>query len=221
MSNESLGLPSNVLKYLQDLSTIGEHPTLAQLRAATAPMEDAQMQISVEQGRFMQWLVGTLGAKRCLEVGTFTGYSALAVALALPTDGSLVACDLSAEWTDVGRPFWEAAGVASKIELKIGPAAETLRALLAGGQAASFDFAFVDADKVGYPEYAELCLELLRTGGVMAFDNAFLAGRVVEPEAEDEGAEAMHAMNAALFADSRVSVSLAPISDGLLLARKL
>ena len=221
MSNESLGLPPSVLTYLQDLSAIGEHPTLAELRTATAPMEDSQMQISVEQGRFMQWLVGTLAAKRCLEVGTFTGYSALAVALALPTDGRLVACDLSAEWTDVGKPFWEAAGVASKIELKIGPGAETLRGLLADGQANSFDFAFVDADKEGYPEYSELCFELLRTGGVMAFDNAFLGGRVVHPEQDDAGAIAMHAMSTALFADSRVSVSLAPISDGLLLARKL
>jgi predicted O-methyltransferase YrrM len=221
MSNESLGLPADVLQYLQSLSAAGEHPALAELRAVTAPMEDAQMQISVEQGRFMQWLVGALGATRCIEVGTFTGYSALAVALALPRDGRLVACDLSSEWTDVGRPFWEAAGVASKIELKIGPATESLRSLLVDGQAASFDFAFVDADKVGYPEYAELCLELLRTGGVMAFDNAFLAGRVVAPESEDEAAIAMHTMNAALFADTRVSVSLAPISDGLLLARKL
>jgi predicted O-methyltransferase YrrM len=221
MSNESMGLPTKVLTYLQGLSAEGEHPALADLRAATAPMEDAQMQISVEQGRFMHWLVGTLDAKRCIEVGTFTGYSALAVALALPADGSVLACDLSSEWTDVGRPFWESAGVASKIELKIGPAAETLRSLLLDGQAASFDFAFVDADKEGYPEYAELCLELLRTGGVMAFDNAFLGGRVVEPEDDDEGAVVMHTMNAALFADSRVSVSLAPISDGLLLARKL
>lgn len=221
MSNESLGLPADVLHYLQGLSAVGEHPALTELRAETAPMEDAQMQISVEQGRFMQWLVGTLGAKRCLEVGTFTGYSALAVALAMPTDGRLLACDLSAEWTEVGRPFWAAAGVDAKIELKIGPAAETLRALLVEGQAASFDFSFVDADKEGYPEYAELCLELLRTGGVMAFDNAFLGGRVVEPDPNDEGAVAMHSMNAALFADSRVSVSLAPISDGLLLARKL
>jgi predicted O-methyltransferase YrrM len=221
MSNESLGLPAEVLQYLQGLSAVGEHPALAALRKATAPMEDAQMQISIEQGRFMQWLVGTLGAKHCLEVGTFTGYSALAVALALPHDGKLVACDLSSEWTDIGRPFWEAAGVAAKIDLKIGPATETLRALLADGQAASFDFAFVDADKVGYPAYAELCLELLRTGGVMAFDNAFLGGRVVVPEADDEGAVAMHSMNAALFADARVTVSLAPISDGLLLARKL
>jgi predicted O-methyltransferase YrrM len=221
MSNESLGLPLHVLAYLQGLSAVGEHPALAELRVATAPMEDSQMQISVEQGRFMQWLVGTMAAKHCLEVGTFTGYSALAVALALPADGRLVACDLSSEWTDVGRPFWQAAGVDTKIELKIGPAAETLRGLLADGQAGSFDFAFVDADKEGYPEYAELCLELLRTGGVMAFDNAFLGGRVVRPEADDAGAIAMHAMNAALFEDARVSVSLAPISDGLLLARKL
>jgi len=221
MSRTTENLGDGLLDYLQGLSAQGEHPAQAGLREATAPMKDARMQISVEQARFMAWLVGSLGVTNAIEVGTFTGYSALSVALALPEDGNLVACDVSKKFTDVGIPFWEQAGVAHKIDLRLGQAADSLQALLAEGRAAQFDFAFVDADKAAYPNYVKLCSQLLRVGGVLALDNAFLGGRVAHPPEGDQSAKVMQRLNAELHDSAKYSTSLVPISDGLLLARKL
>ena len=220
MTRATSGLDESLLELLQQLSRIGEHPAQLALREVTAPMSQARMQISVEQGRFMQWIVRTLRARRCLEVGTFTGYSALTVALMLPADGRLIACDVSREWTSVGLPYWQQAGVAERIDLRLGPAADTLRTLIDDGQAGSFDFAFVDADKAAYPEYAELCLELLRPGGVLALDNAFLGGRVAAPPADDRAAQVMRPLLERLFESADLDTSLVPISDGLLVATK-
>ena len=178
----------------------------------------ARMQISVEQGLFMRMLVRTLAAERCLEVGVFTGYSSLCVARELPAHGRLIACDVSEEWTAIARRYWERAGVAGRVELHLGPAAATLQSLILGGRAGRFDFAFLDADKEGQLGYYEQCLELLRHGGMLAVDNAFLGGDVVEPE--DEPARVVRALTERVFADARVDPALMPIGDGLLLARK-
>jgi caffeoyl-CoA O-methyltransferase len=178
------------------------------------------MQVSPEQGQFMALLVRLLGARRCLEVGTFTGYSALACALALPPDGRLVTLDISAEWTAVARRHWLDAGVADRIDLRLGPAAGSLAALLAEGAADSFDFAFVDADKTGYDAYYELALQLVRPGGLIAFDNVLWSGRVADPNAQDADTTALRALNRKLHADARVDLSMLPIGDGLTLARR-
>jgi len=178
------------------------------------------MQIAPEQGALMALLVELTGARRCLEVGTFTGYSSTRIAMALPADGSLVCCDLSQEWTDVARAYWEQAGVAHKIELRLAPALETLDALLAEGQAGTFDFAFLDADKDNYPAYADRMLALLRSGGLLAVDNVFWGGDVANPDVDDSAVRAIRHLNQALADDDRVSVAMVPIADGLTLARK-
>jgi caffeoyl-CoA O-methyltransferase len=199
-----------------------EHPELAKLREATASHPRANMQISPEQGALLAMLVRLIGARRTIEVGVFTGYSALAVALALPADGRLLGCDISDEFTRVGRPYWERAGVADKIELVLEPALHTLDARLATGEAGRYDFAFIDADKVNYDGYYERCLKLLRTGGLIAFDNVLWSGRVadkVDPSADADTA-ALQWLNAKLQRDERIDVALLPIGDGLTLARK-
>ena len=178
------------------------------------------MQIGPEQGQFMALLVELMGARKTLEVGTFTGYSALAVALALPEVGRLVACDISEEWTAMGRRYWEEAGVAHKIDLRLAPALETLDELLTEGSAGTFDFAFIDADKEGYDAYYERSLKLIRTGGLIAFDNTLWEGKVVDPTATDVDTEAIRAINTKLAGDERVTLSLLPVGDGLTLARK-
>ena len=178
------------------------------------------MQISPEQGAFMHLLVRLLGARRALEVGTFTGYSALVVAEALPPDGLLVACDVSEEWTAVGRPFWERAGVAGRIDLRLQPAADTLDELIAEGDAGTFDLAFIDADKANYGTYYERCLTLVRTGGVVAVDNVLWGGRVADPRANDDDTNAIRALNAKIRGDRRVHATTVPIGDGLTLALK-
>ena len=178
------------------------------------------MQISPEQGAFMHLLVRLLGARRAIEVGTFTGYSALVVAEALPPDGLLVACDVSEEWTAVGRPFWERAGVAGRIDLRLQPAADTLDELIAQGDAATFDLAFIDADKANYGTYYERCLTLVRTGGVVAVDNVLWGGRVADPRANDDDTNAIRALNAKIRDDRRVHAATVPIGDGLTLALK-
>ena len=218
MSSRSLGLSPELYDYLYAHSR--EPEVLRELRMETAHMPNAGMQISPEQGGFMRFLVECLGARRCLEVGTFTGYSALAVALSLPADGRLIACDLNEEWTTIARRYWARAGVADKIELRLGPGLETLDGLLAAGQGESFDFAFIDADKQAYPDYYERCLSLLRRGGVVAIDNALWDGKVALPSKTDRDTVAIRAVNARAVADSRVTASLIPIGDGLLLARK-
>jgi caffeoyl-CoA O-methyltransferase len=204
-------------------SSLREPAVLRRLREETAGRPGAGMQIGPEQGQFMALLVELMGARRTLEIGTFTGYSALVVALALPPEGRVVACDVSEEYTAVARRYWAEAGVADKIELHLAPALETLDRLLApgpaGGQAGSFDFAFIDADKANYGAYYERALALLRPGGLAAIDNVLWGGKVVE-DAPDPDTRAIQALNATLKDDSRVTISLLPLGDGLTLARK-
>ena len=218
MSNRTLNLTDHLYQYLIDHS-LREHPQQAALRDATRGHERATMQISPEQGQFMAMLIKLTGARRTIEVGVFTGYSALSVALALPADGRILACDISDEYTRVGKPFWERAGVAHKIDLQLGPAIETLDRQLAGGAADQYDFAFIDADKVSYDGYYERCLQLLRPGGLIALDNTLWDGRVAQPADSDDTA-ALQALNRKLHRDERVDLSLLPLGDGLTLARK-
>ncbi len=201
-------------------TTVRDTDVMRRLRDRTAEMPEAGMQIAPEQGQFMQFLINAVGAKRCLEIGTFTGYSALVVALALPEDGTLIACDVSDEYTSVGRPFWEEAGVAHKIDLRLGPGVASLRSLLADGYANTFDFAFIDADKPSYPDYYELCLELVRPGGVIAIDNTLWGGRIADPTHQDTGVQMIRTLNKRIRNDERVDMSLVPIGDGLMLACK-
>src|SRR5580698_4058396 len=204
-------LPPTVHEYLLSVSS-REAPALAGLRAATAPRAESEMQIGAEQGQFMALLVHLIGARRCIELGTYTGYSALAVALALPADGSIVACDISDEFTRIGRPFWREAGVESKIDLRLKPALQSLDELLAqpGGRG-GYDFAFVDADKGNYIAYYEKLLELVRPGGLITVDNTLgVSGRYVT-ELTSPSAEAIRAFNAHVHHDSRVELSMLPI----------
>jgi caffeoyl-CoA O-methyltransferase len=193
---------------------------LARLRAETAQLPMAGMQISVEQGRFMELLTQLLPAKKVLEVGVFTGYSALVVAQALPEEGRLIACDVSEEWTAIGRRYWQEAGVAHKIDLRIAPALRTLDGLLADGYAGTFDFAFIDADKSNYDAYYERILQLLRPRGLIAIDNTLWGGRVADEIVQDEDTVALRALNAKLRDDPRVTLSVLPVGDGLTLALK-
>jgi caffeoyl-CoA O-methyltransferase len=218
MSSRSLGLPSEVYDYLDRESD--EPPLFQALRAETSKLPRAGMQISPEQGRFMAWLVQCLGARRCIEIGVFTGYSSLAVASALPQDGLLVACDVNEEYTNVARRYWARAGVAERVELRLGPALDSLEALLGGGAAGSFDFAFIDADKESHRAYYERCLELSKPGGVIAVDNALWGGKVARPSVDDAETRAIRELNEFARSDARVSTSLVSIGDGLLLARK-
>ena len=219
MSNATLGLPDELHAYLLDVG-VREPDLLRQLRAETAAMPEHDMQIAPEQGALMALLVELTGARRCLEVGTFTGYSSLSVALALPADGRLVCIDLSREWTDVARRYWAQAGVADKIELRLGPALDTLDAMVIEGLAETFDFAFLDADKDNYPAYADRILTLLRRGGLMAIDNVFWGGEVAQPEVDNVSVRGIRELNRMLASDERVSLSMVPIADGLTLARK-
>lgn len=205
--------------------SLREPEVLRRLRQETAQMPGANMQIGPEQGQFMALLVELMGARRTLEIGTFTGYSTLVVALALPPEGRVVACDVSEEFTAVARRYWAEAGVADKIELHLAPALETLDRLLdagqaQGSQAGSFDFAFIDADKANYGAYYERALRLLRPGGLIAIDNVLWSGKVADKAATDPDTRAIQALNAALKDDDRVTLSLLPLGDGLTLARK-
>ncbi len=219
MANKTLDLTNQLYDYLLS-NSLREPELLAQLRQETAQHPMAQMQIAPEQGQFMALLVQLMGAKKTLEVGVFTGYSALVVALALPADGKVVACDVSEEYTAIARRYWQAAGVADKIELRIGPAVDTLDQLLAAGQAETFDFAFIDADKSNYWNYYERSLQLLRPGGLIAIDNVLWSGRVADPQVQDNRTESIRAFNAKLHQDQRITLSLVPIADGLTLALK-
>jgi predicted O-methyltransferase YrrM len=219
MAKQTIGLDLPLYNYLLSVS-LREPEILAQLRQETAQLPMAMMQISPEQGQFMALLVQLMGAKKTLEVGVFTGYSSLVVALALPPDGGVVACDLDPECTAIARRYWQQAGVAQKIDLHIAPALETLDRLLAEGQAGTFDFAFIDADKGNYENYYERSLQLIRPGGLIAIDNVLWSGRVADPEDRDKRTEAIRSFNEKLFRDERVSISLVPIADGLTLARK-
>lgn len=199
--------------------SVREHPAQTALREATLREPHAGMQIGPDQAQFMTLLVRLTGARRCIEVGVFTGYSALSVALALPDDGYLLACDVSDAYTRVGKPFWEEAGIAHKIDLRLAPAVETLDAQLADGQAGRYDFAFIDADKRSYDAYYERCLRLLRPGGLIAIDNVLWGGDVARP-ASDADTTALQALNAKVHGDERVDMCIVPIGDGLTLARK-
>lgn len=201
-------------------TTLREPELLQRLRQETAALPSGGMQISPEQGQLMGLLIELIAARRTLEVGVFTGYSSTVVALALPADGKLVACDVSEEWTSVARRYWREAGVEGKVELHVAPALQTLDGLLAAGQADSFDFAFIDADKTGYDAYYERCLRLLRAGGLLAVDNTLWSGAVADETDQREATRAIRALNVKIAADARVSASLIPIGDGLYLARK-
>ncbi len=218
MSRRTLSLDDALYDYVVRLG-VREHAAQLALRAATSSHPQAGMQISPEQGQLMGLLVRLIGARRCLEIGVFTGYSALCVALALPTDGYLLACDVSDEFTRVGKPHWQAAGVAQKIDLRLAPAIDTLDAQLAEGAAGSFDFAFIDADKTGYEAYYERVLQLLHPGALLAIDNVLWGGSVAHP-ALDADTLALQQLNAKLHEDARIDLALLPIGDGLTLARK-
>ena len=190
------------------------------LRKETSTMSGAGMQIGADQGALLALLVRLIGAKRALEIGTYTGYSALAVAMALPSDGKLVCCDINDEWTQVARRYWHEADLADRIELRLAPATDTLRQLLRDPGRGTFDFAFIDADKEGYDGYYETCLELLRAGGLMAFDNTLWSGRVADPSEKDNDTVALRKLNAKVRDDPRVDACLLTVGDGVLLARK-
>ena len=219
MSNRTLNLNDTVYDYLLEHS-LRESPLLKQLREETATLEMARMQISPEQGQFLNLLIKLLGARQAIEVGVFTGYSALCIADALPADGRLVACDINREWTDVAQRYWRETGVNQKIELLLAPADKTLQKLIDHGNANSFDFAFIDADKTNYLAYYEQCLKLIRKGGIIAIDNTLWGGSVADPEDKDDDTVAIREFNDALHSDSRVDISLLPIGDGLTLALK-
>jgi len=191
-----------------------------ELRDETSLLPDGGMQIAPEQGPFLAMLVQLLGAKNCLELGTFTGYSALWVASVLPTDGTLVCCDVSEPCTAVARRYWERAGLSARIDLRLAPALDTLDGLIAAGRACTFDYALIDADKTNYVAYYDKCLTLLRPGGLIVIDNTLWDGKVVDPAATDPDTVAIRDLNARLHADERVSLSFLPFADGLTLARK-
>ena len=219
MSSRTIVLNDALYEYLLSVS-LREPDVLCRLREETAKMPQHNMQISPEQGQFMALLVELTGARKCLEVGTFTGYSTLSLALALPEDGQIVACDISEEFTSRAKPYWQEAGVAGKIDLRLGLALETLDALIADGESGAFDFAFIDADKVNYQGYFQRALDLIRRGGLILVDNVLWSGAVVDPARDDEDTEAIRAFNQARAGDPRISLSLVPIGDGLTLARK-
>lgn len=219
MSRKTIEMNDDLYDYLLSVS-LRETGIMRRLRQETAVLPRANMQIAPEQAQLLGLLVELMGARRCLEIGTFTGYSTLAVAAALPPDGTVVACDVSDEWTQIARRYWQEAGVLEKIDLRLAPAADTLQALVAGGQARTFDFALIDADKGNYARYYELCLELLRDGGLVAIDNVLWHGQVIDRSVSDDDTTAIRELNRALQVDSRVSLSLVPIGDGMTLARK-
>ncbi len=221
MRKSDLGISDALYDYLLDVS-LREADVLFRLREETARMPGAGKQITPDQGQFMALLVELAGARRTLEVGVFTGYSSLAVSLALPADGRIVACDVSEEWTAIARRYWAEAGVADKIDLRLAPALDTLDALIAAGEVGTFDFAFIDADKETYADYYERTLELLRPGGLVCIDNVLWGGKVVEPAISDDDFStlAIRAFNEKLANDTRISLSLLSIADGLTLARK-
>ena len=220
MSKLTTGLAPELSDYIRSV-TLREQPLLARLREETALNPQASMQVSPEQGQFLAFLVGLIGARRTLEVGVFTGYSSLSVALSLPPGGEIVACDVSEEWTSVARRYWKEAGVESKIDLRLRPALQTLQELIAQGRRDSFDFAFIDADKANYQAYFDCALQLVRAGGLIVVDNVLWHGRVLDPAEQDADTVAIREFNRKIHSDDRVSITLVPIGDGLMLARRL
>lgn len=219
MSNRTIKITDELYQYMLDVS-VRESGILRRLRQETARMSSANMQSSPEQGRLLALLVQLLGARRCIEIGVFTGYSSLSVALALPDDGRIVACDVNEDYTAVARRYWREAGVEHKVILKLAPAMKTLDKLIAADEERQYDFAYIDADKTNYAEYYERVLKLLRPGGLIAVDNTLWGGGVVDDGDHSDSTVAIRAFNAKLFADERIDLSLVPIGDGLTLARK-
>ena len=219
MSTVQTGVAEDLTRYIRSV-TLREPEVLSRLREETAKLPNAIMQIAPEQGQFMGMLIRLLGAKLTLEVGVFTGYSSTSVALALPEDGRIIACDVSPEYTSVARRYWREAGVEHKIDLRLAPAVETLDALLAEGRTGAFDFAFIDADKENYDRYYERALKLLRPGGLIAVDNVLWHGKVLDDSVQDADTRAIRALNEKLHGDERVWLSLLSIGDGLTLACK-
>jgi caffeoyl-CoA O-methyltransferase len=218
MSKGSIGLSDELNAYLIEVGA-REPEVLGRLREETAAMPQARMQIAVEQGALLSMLVKLLNARRVLEIGTFTGYSSTAMALALPPDGRIVCCDVSEEFTAVARRTWAAAGVEDRVDLRLAPALETLEALLATDGTGSFDLAFIDADKTNYRGYVEGALLLVRPGGLIAIDNVLRSGRVIDPAETDEDTQAIRDLNADLARDERVDIAMVPIADGMTLLR--
>jgi predicted O-methyltransferase YrrM len=219
MTSTTIGRPDDIHAYIERLG-YREPGILARLRAENASHPQSGLQIAPEQGAVLALLVELIGARRCLEIGTFTGYSSLAMALALPADALLLCCDVSDEYTQTARRYWAEAGVANKVELRLGPATDTLDRLLAADAADTFDLAFIDADKPGYPAYWERCLRLVRRGGLIVLDNMLFHGRAVNPGADDESGRAINAMNEQIARDDRVSFVLLGIADGMTIARR-
>ncbi len=219
MSKNPLNHEAALYKYLVSVS-VRESDALKQLREATGKMEMAMMQISPDQGQFMAMLVQLVNAKTVIEVGTFTGYSTLWMAEALPGDGRVIACDISTEWTDIGKPFWKQAGVAEKITLRIGPALDTLDELISSGLEGHVDLVFIDADKVNYGHYYERAVRLVRRNGLIVVDNVFWGGSVIDEENNGESTAAIRAINRQISKDDRVDIAMVAVGDGLFLARK-
>ena len=219
MSRRTITLTDTLYDYCVQLG-VREHPILAELRALTATMPGAQMQIAVDQGQFMAMLIRLLNAKRSLDIGCFTGYSALCVAMAMPQDGKVYSFDVDPKATDVAKTFWQKAGMQNKIQLNLGKAADYLQKMLDDGMAGEFDFAFIDADKQSYRSYYELALQLLRPGGLIAIDNCLWDGAVADPNDQDPQTIAIRELNAFVHQDERVDICLLATGDGLFLARK-
>lgn len=218
MGKKTLPLDDRLYEYLLSVS-LREAPLLKQLREETDKLEAAAMQISADQGQFMALLLKLINARRVIEIGTFTGYSALVMAQALPDDGKIVCCDTSKEWTDIAMRYWVEAGVDRKIDLRLAPVLETFDALITAGQEDTFDFAFIDADKVNMSNYYERCLLLMRPGGLIAIDNVLWGGDVIDSANHKEDTVAIREFNEQLISDQRIDLSLVPIGDGLTLAR--
>jgi predicted O-methyltransferase YrrM len=219
MTARTLNLDDALYQYLLDVS-LRETPLLKRLRDETQALPMARWQVAPEQGQFLALLVKLTGARRLLEIGTFTGYSALCMAAALPADGSLMCCDIPGDYNAIARRYWQEAGLAGRIDLRLAPALETLAELERQGQGGQFDLVFIDADKANYPSYLEHALRLLRVGGLAVFDNTLWSGRVLETSPESADTRAIQALNLALKEDVRVDLSLLPIGDGLTLCRK-
>ena len=219
MSRKTIALTDELYEYLVEVS-VRETDLLRRLRDETAQLENANMQISPEQGQLMQMLVRVMGAKEILELGTFTEYSALCLASAIPEDGRVLTCDVNEEWPSFGRRYWAEAGVADRIETRYGNGKDILDELLAEGRAGTFDFVFIDADKTGLDAYYARSLELVRPGGLIAVDNTLWSGKVVDEEVHDAATQAIRGFNVMVYDDTRVDVSLVPIGDGLTLIRK-
>lgn len=220
MANKSFFLDDSFYTYLLE-NSLREPELLAELREETSTLDQAEMQIAPEQGQFMRLIARLMGARKTLEVGVFTGYSSLSVALGLPEDGRIVAMDVNEEWTAIAERYWERAGVREKIDLRIGRAEETLAELIEAGHGETFDMAFIDADKTAYDVYYERALELVRPGGLVMLDNVFRSGRVADPEVDTDAVRSIRQLNARIHRDERVELSMVPMADGLTLARKV